>query len=285
MPSEKRITLIDNSAERISIRRQCNLLGLNRSTVYYVGKPKVTEKEKRIMDLIDRIYTKRPYFGRPRITNDLFTRYGLTVNHKRVGRLMKIMGIEAVFPKRNLSKPNPQNPVYPYLLGGISVMRPNQVWGVDITYIRLKHDWLYLVAILDWFSRYVLSWELSDSLVVEFCCESLKRALKIGMPEIHNSDQGSHFTSAEYTGILKQYPSIQISMDHKGRCFDNIFVERLWRTIKYEEVYLKEYESVREARESLREYIEFYNTERNHQALGYRTPSQMYFQKQTVQIS
>lgn len=164
-------------------------------------------------------------------------------------------------------------------------MRPNQVWGVDITYIRLKHDWLYLVAILDWFSRYVLSWELSDSLVVEFCCESLKRALKIGMPEIHNSDQGSHFTSAEYTGILKQYPSIQISMDHKGRCFDNIFVERLWRTIKYEEVYLKEYESVREARESLREYIEFYNTERNHQALGYRTPSQMYFQKQTVQIS
>jgi putative transposase len=237
------------------------------------------------MDTIDRIYTKRPYFGRPRITNALNQDYGFTVNHKRVYRLMGIMGIEAVFPKRNLSRSNPLNPVYPYLLEGVTVSRSNQVWGVDITYIRMKHDWLYLVAIMDWFSRYVVSWELSDSLNVWFCCEALRKALAIAHPEIHNSDQGSHFTSAEYTGILKQYPSIHISMDHQGRCFDNIFVERLWRTIKYEEVYLREYDSIRDARQSLTEYIAFYNTGRYHQGLGYKTPEEVFTGKKTVHIS
>jgi putative transposase len=238
-----------------------------------------------LMRIIDEIYTHRPYFGRPRITNSLRQDYGYVVNHKRVYRLMEIMGIEAVFPKRNVSKPSSLNPVYPYLLQGINIVRPNQVWGVDITYIRMKHDWLYLVAIMDWFSRYVVSWELSDSLNVWFCCEALREALTIARPEIHNSDQGSHFTSTEYTGILKQYPSIHISMDHKGRCFDNIFVERLWRTIKYEEVYLKEYDSIKDARQSLTEYIEFYNTRRYHQALGYKTPEELFTGEKTVHIS
>jgi putative transposase len=215
------------------------------------------------------------------MTHELVTEYGLVVNHKRVGRLMGIMGIEAVFPKSNLSKPNKNHPVYPYLLQGVPILSPNQVWGVDITYVRMKHEFLYLFAVLDWYSRYVISWELSDSLNVWFCCESLRRALRIGVPEIHNSDQGSHFTSLEYTGIFKQYPAIQISMDHKGRCFDNIFVERLWRTIKYEEVYLHEYDSPRDARQSLTEYIGFYNTKRYHQALGYKTPEQVYFQTES----
>ena len=248
-------------------------------------KPEVSEEDKIIMRIIDEVYTKRPYFGRPRITNALKQDYGYAVNHKHVYRLMKIMGIEAVWPKPNLSKPNMAHFVYPYLLKDISIIRPNHVWGVDITYIRLKHDWIYLVAIMDWYSRYVLSWELSDSLHVWFCCEALQKALKIAQPDIHNSDQGSHFTSGEYTDILKQYPTIQISMDHKGRCFDNIFVERLWRTIKYEEVYLKEYDSLKDARQSLTEYIEFYNTKRYHQALGYKTPEDIFFKKSAVYIS
>ncbi len=285
MSNREKITLIDNSEDRLSVRRQCHLLDIPRSAVYYRRKPEVTAEDKRIMDAIDQIYTKRPYFGRPRITNALNEDYGYIVNHKKVYRLMEIMGIEAVFPKRNLSKPNILNPVHPYLLQGVSIVRPNQVWGVDITYVRMKKEWLYLVAILDWYSRYVVSWELSDSLAVVFCCEALRRALSIAVPDIHNSDQGFHFTSTEYTGILKEHPTIQISMDHKGRCFDNIFVERLWRTIKYEEIYLKEYDSIREAKQSLTEYIEFYNTERRHQALGYKTPEEVFTGKQTVYIS
>jgi len=230
------------------------------------------------MNAIDKIYTKRPYYGIPRMTREL--REGnLTVNHKRVYRLMKIMGIEAVRPKRNLSIPDSTNEVYPYLLDNIIVNHPNHVWGVDITYVSIKGNWLYLFAVLDWYSRYILAWELSDTLSVDFCCEALKRALTINVPDIHNSDQGSHFTSGEYTGILKQYPQIKISMDHKGRCFDNIFTERLWRTIKYEEVYLKEYSSPRDARESLTEYLKFYNEQRFHQALKYKTPSEIYFKK------
>lgn len=229
------------------------------------------------MDEIDRIHTKRPFYGRPRITWQLEENGYGGVNHKRVYRLMKIMGIEALFPKRNLSKPESGHYIYPYLLKDLSIVRPNQVWGVDITYIRLKKEWLYLVAIMDWYSRYIVSWELSDSMGVWFCRETLQNALKIGIPEIHNSDQGSQFTSADYTGILQAYPDVRISMDHRGRCFDNIFTERLWRTIKYEEVYLKEYESPREARQSLTEYIKFYNEERPHSSLGNVVPADIYF--------
>lgn len=237
------------------------------------------------MRTIDKIYTERPYYGRPRITNELRKQYGYLINHKRVYRLMQIMGIEAVFPKRDLSKPHPTHPIYPYLLKDMTIMYSNQVWGVDITYVRMRRGWLYLFAIMDWHSRYVLSWQLSDSLNISFCCETLQRALTIGVPDFHNSDQGSHFTSGEYTGILHLYPSIKISMDHRGRCFDNIFTERLWRTIKYEEVYLHEYESIREARQSLAKYIAFYNTRRYHQSLGYRTPEDVYFDKSSVQIN
>lgn len=227
------------------------------------------------MDEIDRIYTKCPFYGYPRITEELHKRQ-YPVNHKRVYRLMKVMGIEGLVPKRNLSLPDKTHEVYPYLLDDVIVCRPNQVWGVDITYIQMKKEWLYLVAIMDWFSRYILSWELSDSLSVWFCREALDKALKINIPDIHNSDQGSQFTSDEYLGLLKQYDHIRISMDHKGRCFDNIFVERLWRTIKYEEVYLKSYESPKEARQSLTEYLKFYNTERLHQSLKYKTPAEVY---------
>lgn len=192
---------------------------------------------------------------------------------------MRIMGIEAVRPKKNLSIPNITHEIYPYLLSGLTASYPNQIWGVDITYVRLKGDWMYLFAVLDWFSRYILAWELSDTLSAGFCCETLKRALTIAVPSIHNSDQGSQLTGEEYLTILKAHPDIKISMDHKGRCFDNIFTERLWRTIKYEEIYLKDYQTPREARESLTEYLKFYNEERFHQALKYKTPAQIYFGK------
>lgn len=230
------------------------------------------------MNKIDEIYTKRPYYGVPRITKEL-NKDIFVANHKRVYRLMGIMGIEAVFPRKNLSKPNITHDVYPYLLSNLTVSYPNHVWGVDITYIRLKGDWLYLFAVLDWFSRYILAWELSDSLSSDFCCQALRHALEIAVPDIHNSDQGSQLTAVDYLSILKSHPEIKISMDHKGRCFDNIFTERLWRTIKYEEVYLKDYQNPREARESLTEYLKFYNEERFHSSLNYKTPAEIYFEK------
>lgn len=235
----------------------------------------MSAEDKKVMDEIDRIYTKRPFFGCPKITHELH-KNGFIVNHKRVSRLMNLMGIEAIYPKKNLSKPDKSHDVYPYLLKGLKIEKTNHVWGVDITYIRMKNEFLYLVGIIDWFSRYVISWELSDNMNVAFCTEALQKALKIAIPDIHNSDQGSHFTSHEYVGELKKHPTIQIGMDHRGRCFDNIFTERLWRTIKYEEVYLKDYASPREAYHELKEYIAFYNTERPHQSLGYKTPAEIY---------
>lgn len=230
------------------------------------------------MHKIDQIYTKCPMYGYPRMTAQLH-REGYDANHKRVYRLMKIMGLEAMFPKRNLSQADKTHQVYPYLLTNIVASHPNHIWGVDITYIKLKKDWLYLVAILDWHSRYIVAWELSDSLHIWFCLAVLKKALTVGIPEIHNSDQGSQFTSDQYLSILKEHKTIQISMDHKGRAFDNIFTERLWRTIKYEEVYLKEYQSPNEAEQSLKKYINFYNNERLHQSLTYQTPAEIYFAK------
>jgi putative transposase len=229
-----------------------------------------------IMNAIDKLYTKRPFYGVRRITEDLMIP-GMIVNHKRVHRLMQVMGIQAVHPKPNLSKADKQHMIYPYLLKGIPVTHSNQVWGTDITYVRVQGTFLYLVAILDWFSRYVVSWEISDTLEAGFCLENLNRALRIALPEIHNSDQGSQFTADEYVNRLKQHPTIRISMDGRGRAMDNIFTERLWRTVKYEEVYLKEYASPKEARQSLRKYFEFYNTERKHSSLNKRTPETVYF--------
>jgi len=228
------------------------------------------------MDAIDRLYTKRPYFGVRRITEHLEIPE-MTVNHKRIARLMQVMGIQALYPKPKTSIGNKQHAIYPYLLRGVSIDHPNQVWGTDITYVRVKGTWMYLVVLLDWYSRYVLSWELSDTLCSEFCMEALKNALSVGIPDIHNSDQGSQFTAEEYLAILKATRTIKISMDGRGRCMDNIFTERLWRTVKYEEVYLKDYQSPKEAQQSLRAYFTFYNEERKHQAHRYQTPEAVYF--------
>jgi putative transposase len=192
---------------------------------------------------------------------------------------MQVMGIEAIYPKPNTSKADRQHKIYPYLLKGVTAAYPNHIWGTDITYVRVKGTWLYLVAILDWFSRYVVSWELSDTLCLEFCKEALRKALQIAIPAIHNSDQGAQFTAEEYVAILKAYQTIRISMDGRGRAMDNIFTERLWRTVKYEEVYLKEYRSPREARQSLTEYFTFYNDERKHSAHQYKTPKEIYFNR------
>jgi len=226
------------------------------------------------MRLIDEQYTQTPFYGSRRMRAVLAKR-GYRVNRKRVQRLMRFMGLEAIYPKPDLSRPHPNHEIYPYLLKGLDINRCNLVWGTDITYIRLHRGWLYLVAIMDWFSRYVVSWELSTNLEVDFCLRALDQALAMGRPEIFNSDQGAQFTSLGFIGKLKQYP-IRISMDGRGRAMDNIFTERLWRSLKYEEVYLKEYGAVPEARQGIGAYFRFYNEERPHQSLGYKTPAEVY---------
>jgi len=230
------------------------------------------------MEKIDEIYTDLPFYGSPKITRELKNQ-GIAVNHKKIERLMVKMGLYAVVPQRNTSKPHPSHPVFPYLLRTKRIVCPNQVWGTDITFIRAKGLWFYLVAILDWYLRYVLSWQLSRTLTADFCVVALEEALNIARPKIHNSDQGSQFTSFEYIAKLREYPEIKISMDGRGRCFDNIFTERLWRTVKYEEVYLKEYQNFNEAEESLHGYFNLYNTRRLHESLNYRTPQEVYFSK------
>ncbi len=226
------------------------------------------------MRLIDEQYTRTPFYGIRRMRVSLWKK-GHCVNHKRVQRLMRQMGIEAIYPKPKLSQRDEEHKIYPYLLRGLTIDRPNQVWATDITYIRMHRGFVYLVAIMDWFSRYVLSWSVSVTMDVHFCLEALEKALDRGKPEILNSDQGSQFTSREFTGLLLD-AGVRISMDGKGRAFDNIFVERLWRSVKYEEVYLKEYQDVLACIEGLKHYFRFYNEERLHQALGYRTPQQVY---------
>lgn len=226
------------------------------------------------MSLIDKLYTKTPFYGERRIT-DALKSLGYSVNHKRIGRLMRVMGIEAIYPKPRLSKANRESLKYPYLLRGLSIEWPNQVWSTDITYIALRNGFVYLAAIMDWYSRYVVSWILSNTLDSTFCVEMLEKALKYAKPEIFNSDQGTQFTCEDFTGLLKKH-QIKISMDSRGRAYDNIFVERLWRTVKYEEIYLKEYNNVREVKENLQRYFNFYNNDRPHQSLGYKTPQKIY---------
>ena len=231
------------------------------------------------MDCIDRIYTKHPFLGSRKIRVAL-NDFDIHVCRDHVRRLMSLMGIEAIYPKKrfNTSKSDDQHQKYPYLLANITAAHPNHVWGTDITYVRLESGWAYLVALLDWYSRYVIAWQLSETLEIEFCLENLERALKERSPRIHNSDQGSHFTSPRYTDLLTAH-DIQISMDGRGRCMDNIFTERLWRTVKYEDIFLKSYPCVSEARAGLANYFRFYNYERPHQALEYRTPAEIYFKK------
>jgi putative transposase len=226
------------------------------------------------MRLLDEQYTATPFYGIRRMTAWL-RRRGYAVNHKRVGRLLRQMGLEAIYPKPRLSQPAASHVIYPYLLRGIPVNRVNQVWSADITYIRLASGFVYLVAVIDWFSRYVLSWAVSITMDVTFCLEALAQAMRHSQPEIFNTDQGAQFTSPAFTERLKQ-GGIRISMDGRGRALDNVFVERLWRSVKYEEVYLRDYQSVWDARQSLTRYFHFYNRERLHQALGYRTPAAVY---------
>jgi putative transposase len=255
---------------------QCELLSLNRSGLYYMAHGD-SERDLLIQRRIDEVYTACPFYGIRKITAQLRTD-GLLVNHKAVARHRREMGLRAIHPGPNLSKPSQHHAVYPYLLKGLKIERPNQVWGVDITYIRLRSGWMYLFAVLDWYSRYVVSWELDLTLDIGFVLTAMQAALTIATPTICNSDQGSHFTSPLYTDLLAA-ANVQISMDGKGRALDNIFTERLWRTVKYEEVYLKDYASPREARTGIGEYIAFYNSQRLHQALGYQTPETVYFMK------
>ena len=268
--------MIERGHSEIPVYRQCELLGLSRSGYYYrpqEGSP----LNLRLMDLIDEQYTRTPFYGVEKMTAWL-RRQGFVVNPKRVRRLMRLMGLEAIYPKRRLSLPAEGHKKYPYLLRDLVIERPDQVWCVDITYIRIRHGFLYLVAVMDWYSRYVLAWELSNSLDKQFCIEVLERTLSISQPEIFNTDQGSQFTCVEFTGRLAD-AGVRISMDGRGRVYDNIFIERLWRSVKYEEVYLHSYESVKEARNGLTRYFYFYNTERLHESLGYRTPHEVYFKE------
>lgn len=260
----------------IPVYRQCELIGLPRSSYYYEAR-KESEYNLLLMSLIDEEYSRTPFYGTRRMTAYLI-RQGYEVNRKRIQRLMKLMGIEAIYPKKRLSISSPEDKKYPYLLKDVAIIEPDQVWSADITYIRMNKGFLYLVAIIDWYSRYVLSWELSNTLDADFCLRALDKALLISQPEIFNSDQGSQFTSDEFTEKLDKV-GIQISRDGRGRVFDNIFIERLWRTVKYEEVYIHSYDTVKEARESLDNYFRFYNGERLHQSLGYRTPQEVYLSK------
>jgi putative transposase len=253
---------------------QADLLGINRTSLYY--KPRlIDELDLSIKAAIDRAYTAHPEFGYRRVAVWLRKRENLTVNRKAVLRHMREMGVQAVYPRQNTSRPNPANKVYPYLLSGLKITGPDHVWGIDITYVPIRRSWFYLVAILDWYSRYVVAFALDDTLEIGFVLEACKAALKEASPEIMNSDQGSHFTSPKYTELFLGAGS-RISMNHKGRAFDNIFVERLWRTVKYEDVYPRSYETQRDARRGLSRYLHYYNHERPHQSLGYRTPSEVY---------
>jgi putative transposase len=254
----------------LSVREQCRLLGVARSTVYYERRgPSLWDLA--VMRQIDEQYTRAPFYGVERMTASL-RRAGMRIGHNRVRRLLRVMGLEALYPKRRLSVPGgPEHRIYPYLLRGLRIERPNQVWSADITYIRLSQGFVYLMAVLDWFSRYVLSWSLSTTLEAWFCVQALREALRMARPEVFNTDQGSQFTSGEWIEELTK-AGVAISMDGRGRVFDNIFTERLWRSVKYEEVYLKDYGDVDEAREGLDGYFKFYNTSRPHQGLGYRTP-------------
>jgi putative transposase len=265
--------LVEPEHPTLSRRRQCALLGLNRASFYYQA---VTESEEnlRLMRQLDAEYTRHPFYGSRKLTRWLQDQ-GEEVNRKRVQRLMRVMGLEAIYPKPRLSQGGKGHRIFPYLLRGVTVARPNQVWSADITYVPLTTGFMYLAAIIDWYSRYVLAWRLSNTLDGSFCLEMLDEALCHGRPEIFNTDQGVQFTAAAFTGRLEG-AGVQVSMDGRGRCLDNVFVERLWRSVKYEDIYLYGYEGALDLRRGLQRYFPFYNGERMHQSLDYRTPAAVY---------
>lgn len=266
--------MVEPDHAAISQRRQCALLGVSRSGLYYT--PVTTSADTvALLDEIDKIYTDYPFFGSRRITYWLGT-LGYLVNRKRVSHLMGVLGLAAIYPGPRTTIPHPGHRIYPYLLRGMQITTVNQVWSTDITYIRVRGGFVYLTAVIDWFSRFVLSWELSNTLEGAFCLSALDRALRIATPQIFNTDQGSQYTSMDFTGRLLD-AGVRISMDGKGRALDNIFVERLWRTVKYEDVYLKDYQSMGGVVEGIGPYFRFYNEIRPHQSLNYRTPSAVYW--------
>ena len=274
MSLAQRRRMVDREHPSLSIARQCALLGVARSSLYY--RPREASGENpALMQAMDRQYLDTPFYGSRRMKVWL-AREGIPVSRKRVQRLMRVMGLRAIYRSPRTSRPAPEHRVYPYLLEKIRVTRPNQAWAADITYLPMARGFLYLVAIMDWHSRYVVAWRLSNTLEADFCVDALKEALGQGQPEVFNTDQGSQFTSLEFTQVLRDH-GVKISIDGKGRYTDNIFVERLWRTVKYEEVYLKAYANAAEARKELGAYFRFYNNQRPHQALGYRTPAEVFF--------
>jgi putative transposase len=272
------MALLDRTSPELTLTEQADLLGVNRTGIYFTPRPP-SPTEVYIKRRIDEIYTAFPFFGSRKITREL--RKEMPINRKAVQRHMREMGIAAVSPGPSLSRPPSEHQKFPYLLRNLAIVHPNQVWGIDITYIRLVHGWLYLVAVLDWFSRFVLSWELDQTLEIGFVLEAVDCALAQAKPEIWNSDQGGQFFSDQYLRRLQQ-AEVQISMDGKGRALDNIFTERLWRTVKYENVYLQEYETPQAARRGLGEYFPWYNHERMHQSLGYRTPAQVFYGEEGI---
>jgi len=274
LSSRQIVSHLDKTNSQLNLSRQCELLGTTRSNAYYRPVP-IDPFTLDLMNLIDEVYTDCPFYGSRKIAAHLSRELGQAINRKRVQRLMRLMGIEAIYPKPNLSKAHPDHLAYPYLLKGLSINNSNQVWGTDITYIKMAGGFLYLVAFMDWYSRYVLSWQLSTSLEADFCIEAAQTALQFATPEITNSDQGVQFTSQAYIDVWKNHDT-KISMDGRGRCMDNIFTERLWRSLKYEEVYLKSYQSVAEARSGISSWFDFYNHKRVHQSLNYRTPAEIY---------
>ncbi len=276
MPATERRALVEPATE-LPIVTQAELLGVSRSSLYYQPvKPSL--EEVAIKHRIDELYTEYPFCGSRRIAAAM-RREGTLINRKAVQRHMREMGIAAIYPGPNTSKRRLEHQVYPYLLRGLTISCPDHVWGVDITYVRMQTAWMYLVAVLDWYSRYVVAWELDQTLGLGFVLEAMGRALSEARPAICNSDQGSHFTSPQFVRLLED-ANVRVSMDGRGRALDNVFVERLWRSVKYEEVYIRGYENPRGARQSLGRYFEYYNHERPHQALGYRTPYEVYQDKE-----
>ena len=275
MSLAQRRKMVDREHPSLFMTRQCALLGVSRSGLYYRSRG-TSEEDLVLMQTMDRQYLETPFFGSRRMRVWL-ERQGMVVGRKRVQRLMRTMGLRAIYRGPRTSRPAPEHRVYPYLLRNVQITQPNQVWAADITYLPMARGFLYLVAIMDWHSRYVVSWRLSNTLEADFCIEALQEALDQGQPEVFNTDQGSQFTSGGFIHVLQEH-GVKISMDGKGRYRDNIFVERLWRTVKYEEVYLKAYTSASEARRELGAYFRFYNNQRPHQALGYRTPAEVFHQ-------
>lgn len=259
----------------LSVRQQCQILGINRSNIYYARKA-IDKKALMLMRVIDEVYTKYPFMGTRKMSSYLHLAKGLDVGREQIRSIYKKLGLQSLSPGPHTSKPHPEHKVYPYLLRGVDIVSNNQVWSTDITYLRLRKGFAYLMAIIDWNSRYVLDWELSISLEADFRIETLARVLKNGVCEIFNTDQGAQFTSNDFTGLLEAQ-GVKISMDGKGRALDNIFVERLWRSVKYEKIYLQEWDTVKEVRQALKEYFRFYNYERPHQGLSEKTPASVYF--------